>query len=74
MISPELLAILRCPLDPSHATLEQTDAGLVCQRCRLTYPMREGIPCLLPEEAHLPEGCNSLDDLPCRKDSPRATS
>ena len=68
MISPELLAILRCPLDPSHTFLEQAEDGLVCQRCRLTYPVREGIPCLLPEEAKLPEGCASLDELPCQKE------
>jgi len=67
MISPELLALLRCPLDPSHSKLEETADGLVCQRCRLVYPVREGIPCMLPEEATLPPGCASLDDLPCRR-------
>ena len=68
MISQQLLEILRCPLDPSHTFLEQAEDGLVCQRCRLTYPVREGIPCLLPEEAKLPEGCASLDELPCQKE------
>ncbi|MFO0929586.1 MAG: hypothetical protein U0736_21580 [Gemmataceae bacterium] len=67
MINPELLALLRCPLDPSNTRLEETADGLVCQRCRLVYPVREGIPCMLPEEATLPPGCQSLDDLPCRK-------
>ena len=67
MISPQLLDLLRCPLDPSNTRLDQTADGLVCQRCRLQFPVREGIPCMLPEEAQLPPGCNSLDNLPCRK-------
>ena len=66
MISPQLLDILRCPLDPTHTRLEQTDSGLVCQRCRLTFPVKEGIPCMLPEEAILPPGCDSLSALPCQ--------
>jgi uncharacterized protein YbaR (Trm112 family) len=68
MISADFLDRLRCPLDPGHTRLEQTDAGLVCQRCRLVYAVREGIPCMIPEEAALPPGCASLDELPCRKE------
>ena len=67
MISPQLLDLLRCPLDPSNTRLDETADGLVCQRCRLLFPVREGIPCMLPEEAQLPPGCSTLDDLPCRK-------
>ena len=66
MISPQLLDLLRCPLDPSNTRLDETADGLVCQRCRLQFPVREGIPCMLPEEAQLPPGCRTLDDLPCR--------
>jgi uncharacterized protein YbaR (Trm112 family) len=67
--SPQFLDILRCPLDPAHTRLEPSPShdGLVCQRCRLVYPVREGIPCLLPEEAALPPGCDSLSALPCRQ-------
>ena len=67
MISPQMLDLLRCPLDPSNTRLDETADGLVCQRCRLLFPVREGIPCMLPEEAQLPPGCSTLDDLPCRK-------
>jgi uncharacterized protein YbaR (Trm112 family) len=68
MINQELLEMLRCPMDPERAArLEETPAGLVCQRCRLTYPIREGIPCMLVEEARLPEGCAALSDLPCQQ-------
>jgi uncharacterized protein YbaR (Trm112 family) len=68
MISQELLDILRCPLDPTRtARLEQDGDGLVCQRCRLRYPIKEGLPCMLVEEAHLPPGANSLQALPCQQ-------
>lgn len=66
-ISEDLLAILRCPLDPKNARLELSADGLVCQCCRVVFPFREEIPCLRPEEAKLPQGCNSLNDLPCRQ-------
>jgi uncharacterized protein YbaR (Trm112 family) len=70
MISQELLDLLRCPLDPSHTRLENGADGLICQRCRLTFPVREGIPSMLVEEAVLPPGCASLADLPCQEKAP----
>ena len=71
MISPDLLDMLRCPLDPGHqARLEAAGDGLVCQRCRLKYPVREGIPCMLVEEAALPAGYASLSALPCQQAVP----
>jgi uncharacterized protein YbaR (Trm112 family) len=67
MISPEVLQKLRCPIDPLRTTLlEESKEGLLCQRCRVIFPVREGIACMLPDEAQLPEGQTSLDDLPCR--------
>lgn len=74
MISPQLLELLRCPLDPSNTRLELAADGLICVRCRLRFPIREGIPCMIPEEAHLPPGCSSIDDLPCRKGKTSARS
>ena len=72
MISQQLLDLLRCPLDPAGTRLEEAAGGLVCQRCRLRFPVREGIPCMLPEEAELPLGCTRLEELPCKqKPSPR---
>ncbi len=49
MIDPGLLEILRCPAD--GGVLGETDAGLHCRDCQRTYPIREGIPVLLLEEA-----------------------
>jgi uncharacterized protein YbaR (Trm112 family) len=74
MISPDLLEILRCPLDPAHTRLEvreeDSHTQLVCQRCRLVFPVKEGIPCLLPEEAILPPGMDRLEALPCQVGRP----
>ena len=70
MISPELLDMLCCPLDPSHTRVEASEQGLVCQRCKLTFPIKEGgIPCMLVEEAILPPGCASISNLPCQQPS-----
>jgi uncharacterized protein YbaR (Trm112 family) len=67
MISQDFLEMLRCPLDPAHTRLDQTPEGLVCQRCRLRFPVKDGIPCMLVEEARLPPGCESVSALPCQQ-------
>jgi hypothetical protein len=54
-------------MDPSNTRVEEVLGALQCLRCRLRFPIREGIPCMLVEEAELPAGCASLDDLPCKK-------
>jgi len=50
-ISPELLAILVCPLckKPVHVLPDQS--GLKCEACKRVYPVRDDIPVMLPEEA-----------------------
>jgi uncharacterized protein YbaR (Trm112 family) len=70
MVTQEFLDLLRCPLDPSSTRLDLVGDALVCQRCRLKYPVKDGIPSMLPEEAELPPGCASLDALPCRVAAP----
>ena len=69
MISEELLAILRCPLDPSKTRLAREGDRLVCERCALRFPIRDGFPVLVPEEGELPPGCTSLSQLPCQQKS-----
>ena len=70
MISQDLLDILRCPMDPARAArLEAADGALVCTRCRLRYPVRDGIPSMLVEEAELPPGCGATSDLPCQREA-----
>jgi hypothetical protein len=55
-ISPELLAIIVCP--SCKGELAVTPVGesveLVCQGCGLAYPVRDGIPVLLVDEARKP--------------------
>lgn len=72
MLRPEHVELLRCPLDPGQTRLELCDgeAALLCQRCRLKFPIREGIPALLVEEAELPPGVAAVGELPCQRKSP----
>ncbi|HLJ95755.1 MAG TPA: Trm112 family protein [Gemmataceae bacterium] len=68
MINPELLEILRCPLDPSRTRLHLEGEHLICEQCRLQFPIRDGFPVLVVEEAELPPGCQSLQQLPCQRE------
>lgn len=60
-IDPELLEILRCPL--THSRLRLEGEFLVAEVGGLAYPVRDGIPVMLIEEARLPAGVESLDAL-----------
>lgn len=51
-VAPELLEILVCPVD--HSPVRETAAHLVCSACGRRYPIRDGIPVMLVEEAELP--------------------
>jgi uncharacterized protein YbaR (Trm112 family) len=48
-IDKQLLDILVCPAD--HGALREEGDRLVCGRCRRRYPVRDGIPVMLIEEA-----------------------
>ncbi len=48
-ISAELMEILVCP--KSHGALEQRGDWLYCQESGLRYPVRDGIPIMLIDEA-----------------------
>ena len=66
-IDPELLDLLRCPLTRSR--LRQEGDWLVAEVGGLAYPVREGLPVMLVEEARLPAGTASLADLKSRLQS-----
>ena len=66
MINQELLDILRCPMNPGKSRLILNGDYLVCERCALRFPIRDGFPVLVVEEAELPPGCASLAQLPCQ--------
>ena len=68
MVSPDLLEILRCPLDPSRTRLSLEGDHLTCQRCRLIFKIKDGFPVLIVEEAELPPGCESMSQLPCQRE------
>ncbi len=53
MIDEELLKILACPACKADVTLEGEE--IVCTRCGLRYPIKDGIPIMLVEEAKKPE-------------------
>ncbi|HVA81021.1 MAG TPA: Trm112 family protein [Candidatus Binataceae bacterium] len=50
-VSQELLEILACPKCKGGLRLTDAKDGLVCDGCRLVYPIREDIPIMLIDEA-----------------------
>jgi uncharacterized protein YbaR (Trm112 family) len=60
-IDPDLLEILRCPLTRSR--LRQEGDFLIAETGGLSYPVRDGIPVMLVEEAKLPPGFATLEEF-----------
>jgi hypothetical protein len=50
-ISNDLLKILACPKCKGEIYLNKTQDGLICDKCRLMYEIRDDIPIMLIEEA-----------------------
>jgi uncharacterized protein YbaR (Trm112 family) len=50
-IDPRLLEILVCPLTKASLDYDAARQELVSRAARLAYPIRDGIPIMLPEEA-----------------------
>ena len=48
-IDKKLLDILVCPV--SKESLEQIGDELICRKSNLAYPIKDGVPVMLPEEA-----------------------
>jgi hypothetical protein len=55
-IDPRLLEILVCPVTHGRLDYDRERGELVSRGARLAYPIRDGVPIMLPEEAR------SLDD------------
>jgi len=51
MISQDLMKILACPLCKCKLAPATAGDGLLCPGCALIYPIRKGIPVMLPDEA-----------------------
>ncbi len=56
-LDPQLLAILACP-DTHHSplTVDEAASELLCTTCDRAFPVRDGIPVLLLDEARHREG------------------
>lgn len=50
-LSPQLLRILVCPRCKGELEYREAESSLVCQACRLRYPVRDDIPIMLVDEA-----------------------
>jgi len=50
-IDPRLLEILVCPLTKGPLTYDRDANELISETAALAYPIRDGIPIMLPEEA-----------------------
>jgi uncharacterized protein YbaR (Trm112 family) len=51
VISPELLEVLACPKCKQKIELSEDGSALICQADRLRYPIVDGIPVMLIDEA-----------------------
>ena len=55
-IDPKLLEILVCPLTKGPLEYNAERQELISRAAKLAYPIRDGIPIMLPEEARKLEG------------------
>ncbi len=55
-LDPELIEILVCPNDRGEIEVLEQEQVIVCQRCGYRYPIRDGIPVMLIDEAEKPSG------------------
>lgn len=51
MIDPNLLDILVCPVSKAPLIFDEQNGELKCKASGLAYPVRDGIPVMLEEEA-----------------------
>ena len=50
-ISNELLEILVCPKCKGEIRLNESGDGLICDKCKLLYEIKDDIPIMLVDEA-----------------------
>jgi hypothetical protein len=51
LVDPKLLEILVCPLTKGPLEYDSAKQELISRKAKLAYPIRDGIPIMLPEEA-----------------------
>ena len=57
-LNQEILEILVCPKCRGELALTENERGLACAACALVYPVENGIPVLLIEDAKPLENAN----------------
>lgn len=50
-VDPKLLEILVCPLTKSPLIYDRKRSELISKQAKLAYPVRDGVPIMLPDEA-----------------------
>ena len=50
-VDPKLLEILVCPVTKGPLEFDTAQQELISRSAKLAYPIRDGIPIMLPEEA-----------------------
>lgn len=50
-ISKEMLEILACPKCKCDIRLSEDEKSLICDSCKLSYPIKDNIPVMLVDEA-----------------------
>jgi uncharacterized protein len=55
-LDPELVEILVCPNDRGAIEVYEDEQVIVCTTCGYRYPIRDGIPVMLIDEAEKPSG------------------
>ena len=50
-VDPKLLEILVCPVTKGPLTYDREKQELISKQAKLAYPIRDGIPVMLPDEA-----------------------
>lgn len=50
-LSEQLLEMLVCPRCKGKLEYRDAESQLVCTNCRVAYPVRDGIPIMLTDEA-----------------------
>ena len=55
-VDPRLLEILVCPVTHGRLDYDREKGELISQGARLAYPIRDGVPSMLPEEARSLDG------------------
>ena len=55
-VDPRLLEVLVCPVTHGPLVYDRAAGELVSKGAKLAYPIRDGVPIMLPEEARELEG------------------